>query len=89
MSTPELVAVKRLFRERTKEQFMSAVTNQSAKTVISLLPLRIPWKTDFVNLLSQELSRQGYIAREFSWRSFGLQRTNFVFLHWPNEFFVV
>ena len=88
MSTPELVAVKRLFRDSAKEQFTSAVPNQSAKIVISVLPLRIHWKTDFVNLLSQELSRQGYIAREFSWRSCGLRRTNFVFLHWPNEFFV-
>jgi beta-1,4-mannosyltransferase len=91
MSTRELVAVKALFRRArpgySKEQFMSAVPNQTAKTVISVLPLRIAWKTDFVNLMSQELSRQGYIAREFSWRSFGL-RTSFVFLHWPNEFFV-
>src|SRR6202020_962620 len=69
-------------------QFVSALPNQSAKTVISVLPLRITWKTDFVNLLSQELTRQGYLARDFSWRSFGLKRTNFVFLHWPNEFFV-
>jgi beta-1,4-mannosyltransferase len=88
MSTPELVDVKRLFPHRAKEQFMSALPNQSAKTVISVLPLRITWKTDFVNLLSQELSRQGYLAREFSWRSCGLKRTNFVLLHWPNEFFV-
>jgi beta-1,4-mannosyltransferase len=88
MSTPEPVAVKMLVRERVKEQFTSAVPNQAAKTVISVLPLHIHWKTDFVNLLSQELSRQGYIAREFSWRSCGLRRTNFVLLHWPNEFFV-
>jgi glycosyltransferase involved in cell wall biosynthesis len=66
---------------------MRATDKRSDKTIISLLPLRITWKTDFVNLLSQELSRRGYIAREFSWRSFGLKRTNFVFLHWPNEFF--
>jgi beta-1,4-mannosyltransferase len=88
VSTPELVAVKKLFRDRAKQQFTSAMPNQSAKTVISVLPLRITWKTDFVNLLSQELSRQGYVAREFSWRSCWLRRTKFVFLHWPDEFFV-
>jgi len=60
----------------------------SKQTVISLMPLSIDWKIDFVNMFSQELSRQGYEVREFRWKSFGLQRTKFVFLHWPNEFFV-
>src|ERR1700733_246270 len=66
---------------------MPRANEQPKQTIISLLPLRITWKTDFVNFLSEELTRQGYITREFSWRSFGLQRTHFVILHWPNEFF--
>jgi beta-1,4-mannosyltransferase len=39
-------------------------------------------------MFSEELSREGYIVREFRWRSCGLLRTNFIFLHWPDEFFV-
>jgi beta-1,4-mannosyltransferase len=57
-------------------------------TVISLLPLRFHWKKDFINMLSDELSRQGYSVRAFQWKSLGLRRTNFIVLHWPDEFFV-
>jgi glycosyltransferase involved in cell wall biosynthesis len=78
----------RLCREPTKEQYVPELHRQPENTVISLLPVSFPWKIDFVNMFSQELSRQGYTVREFRWRSFGLQRTNFVFLHWPDEFFV-
>jgi glycosyltransferase involved in cell wall biosynthesis len=67
---------------------MSRSQIQSDKTIISLLPLKFPWKIDFVNMLSEELSKQGYAVRAFRWKSFGLQKTTFIVLHWPDEFFV-
>jgi glycosyltransferase involved in cell wall biosynthesis len=67
---------------------MSRSQIQPDKTIISLLPLKFSWKIDFVNMLSEELSKQGYAVRAFRWKSLGLQKATLIFLHWPDEFFV-
>jgi beta-1,4-mannosyltransferase len=58
------------------------------KTVISFLPLSTDTNV-FAALFSQAVSKQGYTVREFRWSSFGLQRANFIFLHWPDSLFAV
>jgi beta-1,4-mannosyltransferase len=85
MSTPELVAVKRMFQKRAKEQ--SALRNHPHEKAIYLYPVSSP-ANQFPSLFARAISDQGYLVREFEWNFSDLRRANFVFLHWPNEFFV-
>jgi glycosyltransferase involved in cell wall biosynthesis len=42
----------------------------------------------FPGLFARAISDQGYLVREFEWDFSRLRRAKFIFLHWPNEFFV-
>jgi beta-1,4-mannosyltransferase len=66
---------------------MHTQSKQTKKTIVSLWPLDVP-ENRFIGMFSEAISKQGYIVRDFQWSSLGLERTNFVFLHWPDEFFV-
>jgi beta-1,4-mannosyltransferase len=88
MPTPKLLNVKRLYRERAKEQYTPELHKEPEKTVISLLPLSGVLNR-FVASFSQAISEQGYVVHEFRWSSLGLEKTNFIFLHWPDEFFAI
>jgi beta-1,4-mannosyltransferase len=65
---------------------LPATDKQSEKTIISLRPLSDAGN-QFSGLFSHAIAEQGYCVREFRWSSWGLQKTNFILLHWPNEFF--
>ena len=41
----------------------------------------------FIRAFSQAISEHGFIVREFRWSSLGLRKTDFIFLHWPDDFF--
>jgi glycosyltransferase involved in cell wall biosynthesis len=86
--SPQRFTLNGYYRERAEEQNMPELHKQRKKTVISLLPLRFSEQRHFINMFSEELSRQGYIVRAFRWRSLGLHKTKFIVLHWPDEFFV-
>lgn len=67
---------------------MAGLHKQPARTVVSLHPLR-GTDNQFIGAFSQAISLHGYSVREFRWSSLGLRKTDFVFLHWPDDFFTV
>jgi len=60
---------------------------QQNAPVVSLLPLTTP-DNRFVSTFSRTISEQNCTVQSFRWRSMGLRKTDIVFLHWPDEFFV-
>lgn len=66
---------------------MAGSQKQRRRTVISLRPLGSA-DNRFLGTFSQAIFEQGYCVREFRWTSFGLRKTNFIFLHWPDELLV-
>jgi beta-1,4-mannosyltransferase len=87
MPTSELVALKRLFQKGAKEQLMSPLGDHPDKKAIYLYPVSSP-ANQFPSLFARAISDQGYLVREFEWDFSRLWRAKFIFLHWPNEFFV-
>jgi beta-1,4-mannosyltransferase len=86
MSTPEFVAVKRLFQKRATEEFMPALRNRP-KEAVYLFPASSP-ANQFPSLFARAISDQGYLVRDFDWNLPCLWKANVIFLHWPDEFFV-
>jgi glycosyltransferase involved in cell wall biosynthesis len=70
-----------------REQYEPELQIQSNRTVISLFPFHLA-ENRFIDMFSQAISEQGIVVREFRWRGLGLQKTDFILLHWPDEFFV-
>jgi glycosyltransferase involved in cell wall biosynthesis len=58
------------------------VSPPQRRKIISPLPFENPANA-FVGLFSQALTDQGFILRRFNWKWMGLQRTDFVIVHWP------
>ncbi len=56
--------------------------------IISPLPFENP-SNAFVRLFSQALADQGFVLRRFNWRLMGLQRSDYVIVHWPEYVFAV
>ncbi len=56
------------------------------RAMVSLCPLE-DGENRFTSLFSSAISEQGYAIEAFRWRSLGLRRSNFVFIHWPDDFF--
>jgi beta-1,4-mannosyltransferase len=63
---------------------MAGLHKQRERTVISLRPLNGA-DNSFLGTFSDAISEQGYGVREFRWSSLGLRKTDFIFLHWPDE----
>jgi beta-1,4-mannosyltransferase len=87
VSIPSLLKGANYIWKTLKQRYMPEMHRPSKKTVVSLWPLNRA-ENRFIGRFSEAISEQGYIVRDFQWSSLGLERTNFVFLHWPDDFFV-